>query len=435
MNKATPLGVAALIAVLLAACEEETPTGVSPQLAPVSLRTLEFRLAWEDFGVGLEVFGGYGTPSELRAGLLANDFEGVLDARTLIRYENLRQLASVRDTTGTLVGDSAFAFEKGRLGLVFDPHASTNDGLVTVSVHRITEPWHTGSATWLSAVDTIGELVPWEEPGGGAVEFISEAVWDPAEGDSLFLSVDSATLEALADLEGGNHGLRLDVESEGVRLDLSNVALDFDVNPSVNPDTVLTLTADALEVTVLYTPPVDPPEDGVRVGGVPAWRSFFEIDLPRVLEGPPELCAVLGCPFELEADRISRASLILSPRPSEPAFQPTDTVLLDVRPVLAPEKLPKSPLGETLIGPGGQIVPPFAFGVESSSEVALPITSFVRGLIDPETDEGERGRGSLALLAAFEPFSVSFASFWGPGTPRAPSLRLLVTVADPVELP
>ena len=42
---------------------------------------------------------------------------------------------------------------------------------------------------------------------------------------------------------------------------------------------------------------------------------------------------------------------------------------------------------------------------------------------------------TLALLSLFEPVSIAFASFHGPGDENAPFLKLIVTVGRSVELP
>jgi hypothetical protein len=42
---------------------------------------------------------------------------------------------------------------------------------------------------------------------------------------------------------------------------------------------------------------------------------------------------------------------------------------------------------------------------------------------------------TLALLSPFEPLSIAYGSFHGPGTGFAPVLKLIVTVGPSVELP
>lgn len=419
----------------LAGCDEETPTAVAQDLVPVSPRTVEVRLPWEEFATGLEVFGGFGSPEQLGRGVLANDFRGVLDARTLAAWAPIGPRVSVRDTTGTTVTDSVFRFTGGRLVLRFDTLSSTNEGPVTVSAHRVLHDWHSTTVTWTAAVDTAGDRRLWPVPGGGPAELLASGEWDPETGDSLLIELDSLAVRSWTDTAEAGRGVRLDVETGGVRLDLNSLQLRYQGVPSVRPDTVIDFSAGTRRLTFIYTPFPEPPPQGIRIGGAPAWRTVIRTDIPRVLTGPPELCAALGCPFELTTQNLNHASLVLHSRTVEPAaFQPSDTVRLDVRPVLAPDRLPKSPLGPSFVAGGGRPVPPEAFGEGAPQRIAIPITTFVRSQIS-ETEEGEEPPNTLALLSAFEPLSISFASFVGPGEEGEPFLRLIITRSDTVQLP
>ena len=48
---------------------------------------------------------------------------------------------------------------------------------------------------------------------------------------------------------------------------------------------------------------------------------------------------------------------------------------------------------------------------------------------------GNPAPNTLVLLSVFEPFSITFASFEGPGSANEPYLRLVLTIGPPVELP
>ena len=432
-------GAALLAAAALVACDDELPTSVDGDLIPVDPVTVEVRIPWSAFASDLAVWGGYGSPRQLGHGILARDFEGTLDARTLARFTTIPRVASVRDTTGTVRPDSALTYVGGRLLLRFDTLASTADAPVTVSAGRTLHRWDVSSATWELAVDTLGVQDPWPEEGGGPVAPMGTAAWDPAEGDSALVELDSAMVAALTDTADVERGIRLSLETPGERLQVSGVSLRLDARPSINPDTVVQLTAIDRELTFIYAPFPEPPPEGVRVGGVPAWRTTFGVRLPETLSGPPALCAAVGCPLRLTPEAVSHAELVLTTRPTSPAaFQPTDTVRLDVRAVLAPERLPKAPLGGSFLaslGLTGAPIPASAFAAGGARTVAVPLTPFVRALVD-EVEEGEDPPPStLALLSVFEPISISFASFVGPGEAGEPYLRLLVTASDPVELP
>lgn len=432
-------GAALLAVAALTACDDELPTSVDGGLIPVDPVTVEIRIPWSEFASGLAVWGGYGSPRQLGHGVLARGYEGTLDARTLVRFRSIPRVASVRDTTGTVRPDSALTFVGGRLLLRFDTLASTNEGPVTVSAGRTLVRWDVASATWERAVDTLGASEAWPQPGGGPVAPLGSSVWDPAEGDSAVIALDSAAVAVLTDTADVERGIRLSVESSDVRLDVRTVSLRLQARPSINPDTLVEVAAGDRELTFIYTPFPEPPPDGIRVGGVPAWRTVFDVDLPEVLTGPPALCAVAGCPLPLTSERVSHAELVLTTRATEPtAFQPTDTVRLDVRAVLAPDRLPKAPLGASFLaglGLNGKPIPGPAFGSRAGQTVSVPLTSFVRSIVDGAEEGEEPPSSTVALLSVFEPLSIAFASFVGPGEEGEPYLRLIVTATDPVELP
>lgn len=417
------------------ACGETTPTSLDEGRLPVDPTTVEILLPWEEFARGLEVYGGFGTTNELGAGVVARAFEGTLDARTLVRFEPHPFKATVRDSLGTLRLDSAFTYIGGRVVARLDTLSSTNGGdPVTLSLGALTAEWHVRSASWTLAVDTAGDTRAWPEAGGGPVVALGEAEWDPSLGDSVVFEVDSATVALLGDTLDPARGIRLDLLTEGERVDVRAVNLRLDTRPNVHRDTVVTLTAESQGLTFIYDPVPAPPPDGIRVGGTPAWRTVVDLDIPRVLNGPASLCAAVGCPFVIEPSRVNHASLVLTTSAVEPtAFQPSDTIRLDVRPVLAPELLPKSPLGSSFLGVVGEPVPPEAFREGGSLAVSVPITNLIRALV--EEDPAVVPPTRIALLSVLEPLSLAFASFVGPGQVGAPYLRLIVTAADTVRLP
>ncbi len=417
------------------ACSEITPTSVDDSLLPGEPVTLEVRLEWATFASNLEVLGGYGRAQELGVGILAEDFGGTLDARTLVRFARFPRSVSVPDTTNTTVVDSMLTLLAGRVVAQLDTLASTNDGPVTLALGATDEPWHAGTATWTHAVDTVNGQVPWTEVGAGPVTPVATAVWDPAQGDSVVFELDSAQVAFWGDTAQAVRGARLDAVTPGVRLKLNQVALRLDMRPSVNPDTTVVLTTARTDLTFVYAPSPEPPQDGIRVGGVPAWRTVLDIDMPATLSGPAALCDVAGCPLVLTPDRINYAALVLRARKGDPAFQPSDSLSLDVRPVLLRSALPKAPLGGSLVGLTGRRVGPGIFADPEGTEVEIPITNYVRSLVEQDTTETQPPPRTLALLSAFEPISFSYASFFGPGSPEEPVLKLILTAGPSVELP
>jgi hypothetical protein len=423
--------------VVAAGCSEQTPTSIGEDDFPAAPITVEIELPWAEFGSNLAVFGGYGRPSDLGTGVVANAYAGTLNARSLVRFGSYPAFASVRDTTGTTVTDTNLTFTGGRLVAFFDRRSSSNTAAVDVTLGALQEAWHPRSANWTHAVDTIGVQQAWTADGGGAVLPIDSVTWDPVTGDSLAFVLDSAEVAAWADAEDEARGGRIDLVTEGHRLILRSVALRLQARPSVNPDTLLDLDVPGPEVTFVYDPPPDAPTEGMRVGGAPSWRTVLDVDAPTVLNGPPAVCEAVGCPVTLEPGEVSYAALVLRSRLDADAYQPLDTLRLDARQVLSRQALPKSPLGATLVGAQGRLLPPSLFGAEVGSAVEIPITTFVRNLVagvDPETQAPYAN--TLALLSALEPFSFTYASFYGPeDAEQAPVLRLIITLGPSMELP
>lgn len=417
------------------ACAEIAPTAVDDDLLPPAPLTVEIRLDWDEFGRNLEVLGGYGSAQELGSGVTARLFAGSLNARTLSRFTGYPRAATVRDAEGNTRADSSLTFVGGWVVARIDTPTSVADGPVTLSLGALQQRWDPRTTNWEFAVDTINDRSPWGEPGAGPVLDLGQAVWDPAAGDSVLFPVDSAQVAAWADTLDLARGVRLDAVTEGVRLKVDNLFLRLDTRSSLDPDTTLVLTAPRQALTFVYDPVPAPPPDGIRIGGTPSWRTVLDIDVPAALSGPDVLCAAAGCPFALTEDRLNYAALVLRTRATPAAFQPTDTVNLDVRPVLQRSALPKSPLGASLTATLGRRVGPELFGSAPGGTIEIPITQFVQDLIRGTTASGGTPSETLALLSTFEPLSIAFASFYGPGSEFEPRLKLIVTAGPSVTLP
>ncbi len=417
------------------ACEEQTPTSLDDALLPAEPITLELHIPWEDFASGLEVIGGFGTPAELGIGVLAKSFAGTLDARTLVRFGAYPASASVRDTTGTTRTDTSLTFLGGRVVAFLDTIASTNEGPVLLSLGAIQHDWDVSTVTWTNAVDTIDDRRSWPEAGAGPVALLATAEWDPARGDSVWFELDSAQIAAWADASALSRGARIDLLTEGARVQISTAVLRLNTRPSLNPDSTFFLLAPREEISFVYDPFPEPPPDGIRVGGAPAWRTVLDVRMPKRLNGPDALCAVVTCPVTLHASELNYAGLVLRTRRTQAAFQPTDTVAIDVRPVLSRVSLPKAPLGNSLAGTAGRLIRPELFGEQAGQDVEVPITIFAQHLISGTDAVGIEPSETLALLSVLEPVSIAFASFHGPGDENAPFLKLIVTIGRSVELP
>jgi hypothetical protein len=417
------------------ACEETSPTSVDGDLIPVGPATVEVILPWSAFGSTVETYGGFGSPDDLLAQVVAQDYRGTLDSRALVQFTTFPRAATVQDSLGESRADSSLTYLDGYVVARLDTIRSRIDGVVDFSLNVFEEEWHSPSATWDLRVDTVLDRQPWTEPGAGPSVELSTGQWDPALGDSVVFPLDSATILIFDDSTGTSGvSARVDMVTPGGFVELVDIDLRINVRPSINQDTTVVLSALPQRRTFIYAPFPEPAEEGIRLGGAPSWRTVLTLDMPTVLDGPASLCAQVTCPFVLTPGRLNYAALILTSEATEPeAFQPTDTLLLDARPVLVPERLPKSPLGPSFLGLAGRALAPAAFGPEAGTEFPIVVTDFIASLIDPEVDVADAPR-DLSLLSLLEPFSVAFATFAGPGAVGEPRLRLILTAIDTVEI-
>lgn len=415
------------------ACGDELPTAEDGSLLPISARTVEISLPFEEFATNLRILGGYGTPAQLSRPLIARAFEGTLDARALVRYGPVPRAATVTDSDGASQVDTLLTYVGGRAVVRFDT-LTAPAGPVTLVGGALDTEWDPSSATWQLAVDTVGVQAPWTDPGAGPVTVLDTVVWDPSEADSVVFPVDSATVNLWADTTDARRGLRVAAEAQGERIRIRAAVLRVDARPSVAPDDTVEVSAGLDRMTFVYDPPAPAPTTDLRVGGAPAWRTIFDVDLPDSIRQPNPACAELDCPFELKPEEVIFASLVLESRASEAAFRPTDSLEIEARAVLRPDLLPKSPVSDPLQA-SPEVIPPEAFAPGGSVQVSLPMTAFVQNLLRGETPEGDPVSSAVALLSAFEPSSFDFATFAGPPGQGRPFLRILLTLAEGVDLP
>ena len=424
-----------LLVVAAGACTEALPTVEREELVRSGFAT-EVILEYDEFASGTRVYGGYGRTADLGAGFVAYDFGPQQDdgsaqegfrAASMLRFGRYPRSVQVLDTTGTNQPDTMLTFLHGRLVMRFDSLTSVHDDQpVEIVAHAITERWDGRTATWEYAVDSVGHREYWSSPGGGAVEEIGSTTWDPEAGDSIKIRVDSAWIAAWSDTTDFSRGVRVSTTTPGVRLRVSRVVLRLETRPSSNPDTIIQVPSSTELRTFIYSPVVAPPFKTLRVGGVPAWRTVIDLNIPTVLNRPDELCDLVGCPVEITADHVSFAALRLTTRTGARAFSPTDTLSLDLRSVLAPEILPKSPLGPSRSGPFGTLAPHEWFQAPAQDIAEIPLTGLVRDLLRGETVDGDSVSNTIAILSAFEPLSVEYMTFDWASSPGAPSLRIVL---------
>ncbi len=432
--------LAAMAMALVAGCSDEVPTATGPGIIPLDAATFQVDLPFEGFASGLRIDGGYGVPESLIQAFLVRGMEEGEVAYPLARWTGFSPVVSVlvegettarSDTTWTVVG--------GEVLLRVDSVRVVGNAPFTITAHRILESYDPRSAGWLNAVDTLGAVVPWTSPGGGAVTPLGSAEWFPDLGDSIRIPLDSATAVALAaSATGGVPSVRFSVQEQGAYLRAFQAEIALLVRPSLDPDSIYRLPAFGAGMTFIHSGTLDPSASSRLVaGGSPSFRSSFAFNLPESVQASGPICApAQTCLVELTPDRILYAGLRLTPVAS-PSFllTPADTVTLDLRPVLAPTLLPRAPLGIS-IQPQARRVPPSAFGPPGLSEVVeLSVTRFVRDLLADRRSESPQGlTATVSLLTVSEPSGLGVATFAGPDTPQRPRLRLILTRSEGVSL-
>lgn len=407
-------------------CTEKISTAPDLGFLQVNPRTAEVVIPFDDFVDEILVFGGHGSTADIDHGLVAVDHGG-LNARTLVLLGFYPTNSDQQP--GTLI------FSDGRIVIFFDTLRGIVDSPVDIEVFQVVEDWHPRSMTWDFAVDTAGEQRAWSQPGGGLTTLLGGATFRPAQGDSVSIPIDSATVVALGEvIDGRPSGLLVTGAEPGVFLQVVDVVLRLTSRTAQVPGQVFEETVVVFNLGFMFDPAPTAPLGWLRVGGTPSWRTVFTMSIPRLVTGTPEICGSVGCQVDLTEVEVNLAELVLTARQTQLAWQPQDTTRVDIRPVLNPELLPKSPLGDPVAAvPKG--VPPEFFSVQAGTEVLLSLTSLVAQIFDTAAETGTVPVTSIALFTAPEPGLIGFASFEGPGGPGAPVLRLLYTVANPVGLP
>ena len=413
-------------------CKEKNSTAPDLGFLQVNPRTVEVLIPFGDFVDDVQVFGGYGSSVDLGRGLVAQDFGG-LNARTLVH---------VGDYPTTALESGTQSFAGGRVVLFFDTLRGTLDFPVDVELFGVQEQWHPPTVTWEVVVDTAGDRREWSQPGGGVTTLLGAGVFDiratvaDAEGfsDSMNIFVDSATVAGLGDPSSGMTGLLVAGAQPGKLLHLVDVGFRITMRASSQPDSTFEVSAPLEDLSFMFDPAPTAPLGWLRVGGTPAWRSVLAMSLPSTVTGTSEVCGSVGCEVDLTAVNLNLAELLLTTRQTEPAFQPQDTTRVDVRAVLRPELLPKSPLGGQLL-PFPRSFPPELFSTQAGTQVSLALTPLLTGVLSVAAETDTAPAISIALFSNPEPNIIGFMAFEGAGGAGAPVLRLLYTVANSVGLP
>jgi len=399
----------------IAACTEDSITGVDPGSVPgAGQATVEIELsatelvAWRD-----TTFTDFALPSTSPSRFVTRTAE--FGARTLIRFGNLPD--------SVFVGEERLAvesFESGRLRVVLDTLASELPAAGgSLEARGLVRGFVTREATWTDAAD--GE--PWTTPGGDLGESLGTLDLEALVGDTVSLPLGVETdslLRAWRATDGGN-GLALLSEVDGTFLTIRQVVLAFDAKP-VGRDTLIETLRSATANTFVFDPPTPAPGSGLRLGGLPAARTYLSFTLPESVNG-----------VELRGARINRATLLLTSTGTPPApFATTDTLLASAFSLLSDpfDFGPKTPVDVNTSNPV-QILPE---SMEAEGDVELPITGLVQDWAASDPDSVSELNVGVRVLP--EGGAIAFWEFGNREDPtRAPRVRIVLTPSTVFDLP
>lgn len=407
--------LAGLGVVSVMACTEDTLTGVDPDAAPGEGReTIEIELsatevpAWRD-----TTYTDYALPSTAASRLVAQTVD--LRARVLARFGTLPD--SVFAGEDRLAVES---FASGRIRLVLDTTVSRlPEAGGTIDAYSLARGFVNREATWSEAA--AGE--PWTTPGGDLGALLGTLEIESLAADTVFvpLSVETDSLLDAWRADAGEPGLALVSDTDGTFLSIRQVVLAFDVKP-VGRDTLIETLRSPTANTFVFDPPAPAPGTGLRLGGLPAARTYVSFELPEAVDG-----------VELRGARINRATLLLTSTGTPPApFATTDTLLASTFSLLSNpfEFGPKTPVGVNTAN-AVEIVPE---DMDGGGELELPITSLVREWA--AADPGAMPELNLGVRLLPEGGAISFWEFGGIDDPaRTPRVRIVLTPSTAFDLP
>jgi hypothetical protein len=418
--------VSALALIATSGCENSLPTlsGEGPFPVGSVATTIEYFIESDDLLLGSNTYTGPTGVEDFVGLLVANEFDGGLTAHPLVTFGTFPDTIQVESES-----DGDFLYLGGEvLGVVSDT-LSASDAELTLQLWSVAQPWDTTAVSWENAVDRPGETVPWVEPGGTRGDLLGTVTWSrtdaDADADSLVWSIPPSVVDQLAEDE--LQGLMVTVANDDSRLVISNLVLRTEIQPSVDPDTVVTRTVGAGPQTFVFTPEPPQPAEALRVGGITSDRMILQLAVPQELPGcsPPQSCATLSAD-EVTLDRVE---LIIDPIPVGSGFRPVQPTVVIAREVIDPELGERAPLGAPIfLRPPSTVFDTISaprFTPAGDQPIRLRVTSAYLQSI-------QSGESTLAVALLVEPEASSFAYMWFE---RKARLRLLYTLPQTPQLP
>ena len=416
--------LAGLTLLGVAGCENQVPTATGSGGFPAALipTTIELTLSGDRFVVDADVYTGYVEPRSASYLLVANRFDGALDAHALARFRGFPD--SVSYVSGTAARtDRNFAYTGARVITRVDSLSSAPRVPVTLQLWSVSQPWDTATVTWERAVDRPGEVVPWQVPGGTRESLLAEATWTPRSTtapDTVIWNVDSLAVRRLA--RGEIAGLLVRSAHQDSRLELSPLTLETSIRPEGRQDTTLVRTIGPSTQTFVLTPGQPEAEGVLTVGGVTGDRTVLRLDLSAQVPTCPPPATGPGCrTVPLREVTLDRVSLLLDPLPVPWGYRPVAPTLIHVRRVLEPELGRLAPLGEIL---ASDTITAAAFLPGATEDLSLLMTGPVQ--------QATASESPTLAVAVMAPFLGDFGYPWFAASPR---LRIIYTVPNRPQLP
>jgi hypothetical protein len=433
------LACATLLSLPAVACTDDPPTAIGGDLFPGNLpSTFQVVLPADSFFQQLGSFSGFSDAGDVSYQLVANRFDGGLQANTLV---SLAAFPTSFNYTqgGTARSDTLATLGRGSLVARLDTVASTSAGPIQLQLWEVGQAWDPPTVSWTMAVDTAGNRVRWTQPGGSRAALLSSVSLGAgarATGDSVVFALDSLTVQRIA--RPGFPGLLITATGAQGRVQIQGggIQLRTGAHPrSASPDTVLAVNVSPAATAFVFDPDQPSPPAGViQAGGIRSARTLLRVNVPRTLP----VCQGGTCTRVATRDvTLNEVSLLLTPAAVPGGFRPVGPVPVALRRVAEPELGRRAPLGQVvneIIGLDASTRPVYggARFAPSDSVLAIPLTSFTSNLVASDTTSF-----SLALLSDpgtlfGAPGALSFGVAWFTPAPR---LRIVYTLPARPALP
>lgn len=412
MNRVLGLATVLLVSV---SCTEDALVGVDPDSSPgQAAETVRVQVGAAALPLWLDTtFVGFAVPATSGIQLLSTG--GTLNSRVLSRIETIPDSLFV-DTARVAITE----YQSAALRLIVDTLASSAlpDSGTDIRMHALSRAFELREASWTEA--RSGE--PWTTPGGDLGELLGTIHIDSLQDTLLVpLSTDVDSLLTEWRDSDGEFGYVLSASADGATLAFSSQVLVFDIMAETQ-DTTIELVRGPRTQTFIFEPATPDPASALRLGGLPAARTYVRFELPDSLDGVP-----------LRGARINRASLFLrSTGAPAPPFATTDTTFASMFELLADpfDQGAKTPIGGGL----GTLIELDPVALGAGEEQELNITGLVQSWAAAAADSTVDLRFGIRMQP--EGAAVGFWEFGQLGDVGAePRLELLVTPPTEFDVP